>query len=86
MYASLIFTWAFTVIIFWFFCALLIPQRAAVALSNQTLNSSTTEVVVVIRMEVDSARLDYLPSLLAAKTSKLSLLIKHHILTIDEVS
>ena len=37
-------------------------------------------------MEVDSSRPDYLPTLSAAKTSKLSLLVKHHILAIDEAS
>ena len=39
-----------------------------------------------IRMEVASLRRDYLPTLSAAKTSKLSLLVKHHILAIDEAS
>ena len=39
-----------------------------------------------IRMEVASSRPDYLPTLSAAKTSKLSLLVKHHILAIDEAS
>ena len=37
-------------------------------------------------MEVASSRPDYLPTLSAAKTSKLSLLVKHHILEIDEAS
>ena len=40
----------------------------------------------VIRMEVVSSRLDYLPTLSAAKTSMLSLLVKHHILAIDEAN
>ena len=35
-------------------------------------------------MEVASSRPDYLPTLSADKTSKLSLLVKHHILAIDE--
>ena len=39
-----------------------------------------------IRMEVTSSRPDYLPTLSAAKTSKLSLLVKHHILAIDEAN
>ena len=39
-----------------------------------------------IRMEVASSRPDYLPTLPAAKTSKLCLLVKHHILAIDEAS
>ena len=39
-----------------------------------------------IRMEVASLRPDYLPTLSAAKTSKLSLLVKHHVLAIDEAS
>ena len=39
-----------------------------------------------IRMEVASSRSDYLPTLSAAKTSKLSLLVKHHILAIDEAN
>ena len=39
-----------------------------------------------IRMEVASSRPDQLPTLSAAKTSKLSLLVKHHILAIDEAS
>ena len=34
---------------------------------------------LTIRMEVASSRPDYLPTLSAAKTSKLSLLVKHHI-------
>ena len=37
-------------------------------------------------MEDASSRPDYLPTLSAAKTSKLSLLGKHHILAIDEAS
>ena len=37
-------------------------------------------------MEVASSRPDYLPTLSAAKTSILSLLVKHHILAIDEAS
>ena len=37
-------------------------------------------------MEVASSRPDYLPTLSAAKVSKLSLLVKHHILAIDEAS
>ena len=40
----------------------------------------------VIRMEVASSRPDYLPALAATKASKLYLLIKHHILAIDEAS
>ena len=40
----------------------------------------------VIRMDVASSRPDYLPRLSSAKTSKLSLLVKHHILAIDEAS
>ena len=40
----------------------------------------------LIRMEVASTRPDHLPTLSAAKTSKLSLLVKHHILAIDEAS
>ena len=35
-------------------------------------------------MEVASLRPDYLLTLSEAKTSKLSLLIKHYVLTIDE--
>ena len=38
------------------------------------------------RMEVASSRPDHLPTLSVAKTSKLSLLVKHHILAIDEAS
>ena len=41
---------------------------------------------VLIRMEVASLRPDYLPTLSAAKTSKLSPLVNHHILAIDEAS
>ena len=37
-------------------------------------------------MEVASSLPDYLPALSAAKTSNLSLPVKHHILTIDEAS
>ena len=39
-----------------------------------------------IRMEDASSRPDYLPTLSAAKTAKHSLLVKHHILAIDEAS
>ena len=39
-----------------------------------------------IRMEVASSRPDHLPTLSAAKTSILSLLVKHHILAFDEAS
>ena len=38
------------------------------------------------RMEVASSWPDYLPTLSAAKASKPSLIVKHHILAIDEVS
>ena len=37
-------------------------------------------------MEVACSRPDQLPTLSVAKTSKLYLLVKHHILTIDEAS
>ena len=43
-------------------------------------------IFMQIRTEVASSRPDYLPTLSAAKTSKLSLLVKHHILAIDEAS
>ena len=43
-------------------------------------------LLVMIRMEVASSWPDYLPTMSAAKTSKLSLLVKHHILAIDEAS
>ena len=46
-----------------------------------TSHVSCTEL---IRMEVASSRMNYLPILSAAKTSKLSLLVKHHIMAIDE--
>ena len=39
-----------------------------------------------IRMEVASSRPDHLPTLSVAKTSKHSLLVKHHTLAIDEAS
>ena len=39
-----------------------------------------------IRMEVSSSRPDYLPTLSAGKTFNLSLLVKHHMLAIDEAS
>ena len=42
------------------------------------------DLLTAIRMEVALTRPDYLPSLSAAKTSKLSLLVKHHISAIDE--
>ena len=38
------------------------------------------------RMEVASYWPDYLPTLSVAKTSKFSLLVKHHILAIDDAS
>ena len=44
------------------------------------------DVIIVIRKEVAFSRPDYLPTLSAAKTFKLSLLVKHHILAIDEAS
>ena len=47
---------------------------------------SVSMMIFVIRMEVASSRPDHLPTLSAAKTSKLSLLVKHHILVIDEAS
>ena len=47
---------------------------------------SGDHLLAMIRMEVASSRPDYQPTLSAAKTSKLFLLVKHHILTIDEVS
>ena len=47
---------------------------------------ATHYVYDIVRMEVASSRPDYLPILSAAKTSKLSLLVKHHILAIDEAS
>ena len=40
----------------------------------------------MILMEVASSRQDHLPTLSGAKTSNLSLLVKHHILAIDEAS
>ena len=44
------------------------------------------EIAENFRMEVASSRQDYLPTLSAVKTSKLSLLVKHLILAIDEAS
>ena len=41
---------------------------------------------VHIRLKVAYSRPDYLPTFSAAKASKLSLLVKHHILAIDEAS
>ena len=46
----------------------------------------SADSVVWIRMEVAFSRPDHLPTLSAAKTSKLSRLVKHHILAIDEAS
>ena len=43
-------------------------------------------LAMMIRMEVASSWQDYLPTLSEAKTSKLSLLVKHHIFAIDEAS
>ena len=40
----------------------------------------------LFRMEVASSRPDHLSTLSATKTSKLSLLVKHHILAMDEAS
>ena len=51
------------------------------AVSVDAVHSDST-----VRMEVASSRPDYLPTLSAAKSSKLSLLVKHHILAIDEAS
>ena len=44
------------------------------------------DVQRLIRMEVATSRPDYMTTLSAAKTSKLSLLVEHHILAIDEAS
>ena len=52
----------------------------------ETLRTPTDTMPTTIRMEVASSPPDYLTTLSAAKTSKLSLLIKHHILAIDEAS
>ena len=48
--------------------------------------SDDVAIIRWIRMEVASSWPDYLPTLSAAKTSKLSLLVKHHVLAIDEAS
>ena len=55
-------------------------RRIYIGLSSRAL------IPAEIRMEVASSRPDYLPTLSAAKTSKLYLLVKHHILAIDEAS
>ena len=47
---------------------------------------SVNDVRMEIRMEVASSRPYYPPTLSAAETFKLSLLVKHRILAIDEAS
>ena len=54
--------------------------------TNHTVIAYSRDQKRYIRMEVASSRLDHLPTQSAAKTSKLSLLVKHHILAIDEAS
>ena len=49
-------------------------------------NASQCDQLIRIRIEVACSRPDHLPTLSVAKTSKLSLLVKHHILAIDEAS
>ena len=56
----------------------------AVASDEKRIIKNKIKIKRIIRMEVASSRPDYLPTLSAAKTSKLSLLVKHHILAIDE--
>ena len=63
----------------------------AVVLTTLIYGSETSvtygnHIYLLIRMEVASSRPDYLPTLSAAKTFKLSLLVKHHIMAIDEAS
>ena len=56
-------------------------QRAGAGFVHHDYRHTTS-----IRMEVASSRPDYLPTLSAAKTYKLSLLVCHHILGVDEAS
>ena len=49
-------------------------------------NVAPLHYVARIRMVVASLRPDHQPTLSAAKASRLSLLVKHHILAIDEAS
>ena len=53
---------------------------------NDRRVSQWIDVLDLIRLEVASSRPDYMPILSAAKTSKHSLLAKHHILAIYEAS
>ena len=69
-----------------------LPFGSAMATSSPLVYAGNRNVVSInercqgIRMEVASSRPDCLPTLSAANTSKLSLLVKHHILAIDEAS
>ena len=58
---------------------ILLPQHMTNLLHQHMTN-------LLIRMEVASSQPDYLPTLSAAKTYKLSQLVKHQILAIDEAS
>ena len=49
-------------------------------------DATLSDDVSTIRMEVASSRPDHLPTLSVAKTSKPSLLVKHHVLAIEETS
>ena len=62
------------------------PHQSAVNVAKLNFSTNDCHLQQSIRMEVASSRPDYLPTLSVAKTSKLSLLVKHHILAIEEAS
>ena len=61
-------------------------HRQQTILRHKRTCTHTSDQRKEIRMSVASSRPDHLPTLSVAKTSKLSLLVKHHILAIDEAS
>ena len=60
------------------------PTQLTMAMTNYTHAPTVTKSSV--RMEVASSRPDHLPTLSIAIASKLSLLVKHNILAMDEAS
>ena len=73
-------------------CGVMLLLLIYIYIAKATFTSASCDTILhtptmtMIRIEVASSRPDYLPTFSAAKTSKLSLLVKHHILAIDEAS
>ena len=62
------------------------PCQSTVSAVKLNFSTNVCHYQQSIRIEVASSRPDHLPTLSVAKASKLSLLVKHHILAIDEAS